>query len=73
MTKQEELDDPNSCFNKAGKDEQIFVLRGKDVSSPAIILEWIKLNFHSSPVIKLNDAFHIAQKMKMILGRKIAD
>lgn len=42
MTKELELSDPNSCFNKARPDEQIFVLREKDLAAPETILYWIQ-------------------------------
>lgn len=39
-TKREELADPNSCFNKAGDDEPVFVLRAKDRVAPAVVRDW---------------------------------
>jgi hypothetical protein len=39
-TKREVLADPNSCLNKAGDDEPIFVLRAKDIVAPATVRFW---------------------------------
>ena len=41
MTKSKELSDPNSCLNKAAEDEPLFVLRGKDRATAAVIRYWI--------------------------------
>lgn len=40
MRKQHELNDPNSCLNRAADNEMIFVLRGHDVAAPHAIREW---------------------------------
>jgi hypothetical protein len=40
MIKRDELGDPNSCLNRAGFDEMLFVLRGHDVAAPATIERW---------------------------------
>lgn len=37
MTKTEELNDPNSCFNKARPDELMFVILARDVAAPKAI------------------------------------
>lgn len=42
MTKNENLSDPNSCWNKAKDDEPIFILRGKDSAAEATIVAWTK-------------------------------
>jgi hypothetical protein len=41
MTKKEELENPNSCFNKALDDEPIFVIRAKDPIGAFIVQQWI--------------------------------
>jgi hypothetical protein len=41
MTKQNELDDPRSCFNKARMDERMFVTLERDVAAPGTIRFWI--------------------------------
>lgn len=40
MTKQELIDDPNSCWNKAADDEPLFVLRAKDPIAAQTVLAW---------------------------------
>lgn len=40
MTKREALNDPNSCWNKARMDEEVFVLLGRDVAAPDAIEFW---------------------------------
>lgn len=40
MMKQTELNDPNSCLNRAREDEQIFVLLGRDVAAPEAVRMW---------------------------------
>jgi hypothetical protein len=39
-TKQENIDDPNSYWNRAIQNEPIFILRSSDRIAPALIREW---------------------------------
>ena len=39
-TKRVEMENPTSCFNKAGIDEPIFVLRASDRAAPGTIRAW---------------------------------
>ena len=73
MLKQAEIEYDNSCLNQAGENEFIFVLRGKDTSSPLVVLEWIKLNFETASKDKLKEAFNTALNMRETIKRKIAD
>jgi hypothetical protein len=43
MTKDENLNDPNSCLNRAQGDEPIFVLRANDEIAPIVIRHWASL------------------------------
>lgn len=43
MTKEDNIHDPDSCWNKAALDEPIFVLRAHDVLAPCIINQWAGL------------------------------
>lgn len=61
------------CYDKAGLDEPLFVLRGQDTSSPKIVLEWIKDNFETVSEEKLRKAFDAALAMKRWSPRKAAD
>jgi len=73
MLKQEEVENDDSCLNQAEDNEFIFVLRGKDISSPLVVLEWIKLNFETAPKDKLKEAFNCALNMLETVRRKTAD
>jgi len=39
-TKQEEIDNPDSCWNKAEPDEMIFVILARDKAAPATLRKW---------------------------------
>lgn len=41
MKKSQELSDPNSCLNKAGDDELLFVLLARDEAAAATVEYWI--------------------------------
>jgi hypothetical protein len=41
MIKSEEIVNPNSCLNKAGDDEMVFVVRAKDPAFRATIMFWV--------------------------------
>jgi hypothetical protein len=53
-----------SCYEKAGPQEELFVLRAQDFSSAEVIIEWIKMNFRKTPDAKLREAFECALRMK---------
>ncbi len=72
MKKIYELDYPKSTLNKAGEKEELFILRGRDSSSPKIVLQWIIENLHCSDH-KLREAFEIALSMNRGKNRKPAD
>lgn len=40
MTKKQEILNAGSCFNRAGEDEFMFVLLGRDPAAPAAIRAW---------------------------------
>lgn len=67
------------CYDKADPDEPLFVLRGQDVSSPEVVIEWIKRNIKSAPDKKLHEALDAAIAMAsyrsphLVAGRKSAD
>lgn len=63
----------DSCLEKAGDDEPIFVLRAQDTSSPKVVLHWIAKNFETCPNEKLREAFEHALLMKAWANRKTAD
>lgn len=42
MIKSKELSSKNSCINRAGDDEPLFVLRANDPDAPGIVDTWAK-------------------------------
>lgn len=40
MRKYDEVNNPDSCLNRAQQNEMIFTLRGHDVCSPETIRDW---------------------------------
>lgn len=74
MRKKDELaDGATGCLGKAGVNEMLFILRAQDISSPAVVLEWIKINFNNCPEAKLREAFECAIEMKKHHYHKKAD
>jgi hypothetical protein len=63
----------NPTLNRTPDDEEIFVLRGQDLTSPRVVLNWIALNFETAPEAKLRDAFEVALAMRRTPNRKAAD
>lgn len=43
MTKRELIEDPQSCLNKTGDDEPVFLLRARDVLAPKVVRLWATL------------------------------
>lgn len=74
MTKKNELTAlAKGCLAKAADDERLFILRAQDISSPLVVLEWIKYNFTTCPENKLREAFECALQMKKFPSTKTAD
>lgn len=40
MLKQQEIEQPNSTWNKAKPDEPVFIIRGQDAVAAQAILDW---------------------------------
>lgn len=72
MKKLHEIDYPQSTLNKAGDEEELFILRGRDNSSPKIVLQWIIENLQCSDN-KLREAFEIALSMNRNMHKRPAD
>ena len=64
----------NSCptLKKVADDEPIFVLRAQDVTSPVIILEWMRCN-PQIPEGKMREAFECVEAMRRWPKTKSAD
>ncbi len=58
------------CLDKAGDNEPIFVLRGKDYSTPRIILLWMAENVNTISTDKLQDAFETVKQCMALDYRK---
>lgn len=68
MRKYDELASTESCLNREGQNEMLFVLRGHDKCAPMIIRAWCALrilvgkNTHGDPVIQ--EALTVADIME---------
>ena len=62
----------DSCYEKAGMDEPIFVLRAQDGSAPETILYWLTQN-PCLPTAKREEALLCYMAMKRWPTTKIAD
>jgi hypothetical protein len=65
MIKQMESADGRSCWNKASKDEMVFVLLGRDKAAPHAIREWakerIRLNKNKPDDQQVLEALNVAE------------
>lgn len=57
---------------KVRDDEDIFVLRGQDITAPRMIVRWIEFNIFTAPDEKLREAFECALRMRH-QGTKMPD
>jgi hypothetical protein len=71
LLKRDELADPNSCLNRAGDDEMLFVLRAHDPAAPEAIEEWCRIrlemgkNTVSAEDTKILEAYECARQMRL--------
>lgn len=69
MRKYNELAELESCFNKADDRELLFVLRGKDIASPATIRFWcaerVRLGKNTPDDLQIKIALIDAEAMEM--------
>jgi hypothetical protein len=64
-TKQENIVDPKSCWNRAGLDEPVFVLRANDPSAPDTIIMWAnRYRMRGGRLEKFHEAIAAAQAMR---------
>lgn len=77
MKKQDEISNPDSCLNKAGDDEIIFVLRAHDRAAPFAVRFWItQARARGAPQAKLDAAQEIVNEMEAwqaVNGAKVPD
>lgn len=65
MRKLREIDNSESCLNKALADEMLFVLRGHDIAAPATIRFWILERIRLGKIDNsLVEALHCAETME---------
>jgi len=63
-----------NCYEKAkARGERTFTLVAQDLSAPATICEWIKLNIETATEEKLYLALEAAMEMRTNQRRKHAD
>lgn len=72
MRKSQELSDPNSCFNRAGADNNIFVGVDWDPAVPGMIRAWclerIKLGLNSVVDAQITEARALADEIERNLA-----
>jgi hypothetical protein len=68
MRKHDEIDHPESCFNKARVEERLFVLLARDPAAPVAIRAWIaeriRLGRNAPGDEQIRDAFETASLME---------
>lgn len=63
-----------NCYEKAmSRGQKTFTLVEQDMSSPFVIIEWIKCNIMTCPAQKLRDALETAIAMREFPKRKLSD
>lgn len=63
-----------NCYEKAmSRGQKTFTLVEQDMSSPFVIIEWIKCNIMTCPAQKLRDALESAIAMRDFPKRKLSD
>jgi hypothetical protein len=70
MTKEENLEQPASCLNKAAPDEPIFVIRAKDPIGAWIVREWAYRAGVIHGAEKSGDAYAVAHAMEAWRARQ---
>ena len=69
MIKRDELEDIQSCFNKASDGERLFVLLARDPAAPVAIRAWIaeriRLGKNAPGDEQIREAFECANLMDM--------
>lgn len=73
MIKRDELDDHNSCFNRAGDGERIFVLLARDVAAPVAIRAWVAERIRTGKNALTDDQIVEALECAMRMDRERAE
>lgn len=53
----------DSCLDKIKEGESFFVLRGQDITSPVVILEWLQLNQQILSTEKFDESIACIHRM----------
>lgn len=64
MLTYQELSDSQSCLNKSGAEEPIFVLCARDKHAPAAVRLWAKMSVMNHPQEKIAAALEVAEAME---------
>jgi len=68
MKKRDEIEDHESCFNKARDDERLFVLLARDAAAPVAVRAWVaerlRLGKNSADDDQIREAIECAQLME---------
>lgn len=74
MRKMYEVADPNSCFNRAKDEENVFVLLGRDAAAPATIRFWcnerVAIGKNTYNDKQICDALELADQIEAELEQK---
>ena len=76
MIKRDELEHPESCFNKARDNERLFVILARDAAAPVAIRAWVaerlRLDKNSASDPQILEALECARLME-IERREVED
>ena len=77
MTKQENIENPDSCWNKADLDELLFVILERDPAAPATVRFWcderIRQGLNHETDAKIQNAREIASKMNLTDRKRVTN
>lgn len=74
MLKRDEVNNPNSCLNKAADDEPVFVLRAGDELAADVVRDWAaRAAAAGAPEDKVEGALAEARAMEAWPTRKLPD
>ncbi|HSX22323.1 MAG TPA: hypothetical protein VLE97_06060 [Gaiellaceae bacterium] len=69
MIKRDEIEHPESCLNKAGDNERLFVLRACDAAAPFAIRAWVnervRLGKNTPDDDQIREALDCADRMEV--------
>ncbi len=76
MRKRLELSDPNSCINRAGDDEPVFVLRAHDPIATVAVRTWIEESmdrgFHTDRLDEARELLALMEQWRLDESRSHA-